>query len=160
MPAVAKKRGKKLEIAASLGITCKCLNEWELAGCPVDRGLAAIRAWRDKNRRPQQGGHGSRNGKARGVQERLLLAQCERTEQQVRAERIANDETEGGLISREDAQFVLNQVCTLIRLRAEDLPDIIAAEMPIEQRESIRELVRDRVTLWLTEMSKARLPGK
>jgi len=151
-----KKRGKNAKTAESLGITTQCLGRWKRAGCPVDRGPRAIRAWRDKNVRPQHGGHSSKTKPRDSIQERLLLAQCAKAEEQVRAERIANDRAEGVVVRVEDAVLEVAELCGMVRDQITGWPESIVSEMPQEVRSHVHDLLTDQVHLLLTRMSQYR----
>lgn len=46
---------KQKSLAQALGVAPSTISAWKAAGAPVERGVEAVRAWRDENRRPYIG---------------------------------------------------------------------------------------------------------
>ena len=152
----------KQQLADGLGISRQALRGWqandnapieEALALPVNEGVALLRKWRANNKRPAPG----INSKPESLRERLLLAQCERTEQQARSEQLANDQVEGRLVDRESAEFDLAAALSILRCRFEELSEYVANEFGGDVRYKVRDLVEGRVHLFLQELSRTKI---
>jgi hypothetical protein len=156
----------KNELADAIPVSRQMLNRWErddgapikqAQAMPLNEAAEMLRQWRQGSKRPPPpGSNGKRHKQPANLRERLLLAQCERTEQQGLAERLANDERAGLLVNIDDVVREAAQMCATLKAGLECVPDSIATEIPEQFRSAVVERVEHHLWLVLHRLAKTK----
>lgn len=150
--AVATERVNIKELAFRLRVSRQTIYNWRDAGCPIEEGIEAIKAWLAERREEDDSDD--------ELSQRLKLAEVLKAEEDARKKRLDNDTKEGALEYREDVIQRESERLLRIKHRLESVPDEIRNEFPAEFRDLAQQLVADKIHLLLTEMSHWELHGE
>jgi len=136
------------KLALDLGTSRQTLYTWQKEGCPLDQGLEAVKEWRNKHK--TNGEEATHYARLQAAKERKLLAEA-------LAKETENLRRAGQYYRAEDVELAAIELTSIIRNRLEAAPNEIVQELPVEVRQTILELLQNKVHLILTEMSSWRL---
>ena len=123
------------ETAQTLRVTPQTLYNWRNAGCPVDEGIVAIRAWLSTK--------GEAKSDASDLKERKLLAECIKIEAEAEAKELANQIARSEVANVEDMTAELAERLIHMKAMHESMIDEIAKESPQESRVRMRAIAKE-----------------
>lgn len=141
-------------LAAALGCTVRQLHNHRKAGLEFDltdeQCIAKAAVWIYLNTNPNAGGWSKRKGEQSEevdplIMYKLKLAELEERNENARARRLKNEETEGRLIDTAAVEHRINEWTTLIRSHLMNLGDKVSKLVPGELKGVVKKQTETEV---------------